>query len=144
MNLEYVAEEVRSFFEGKKLNVEYVILFGSLAGGYSRFSSDIDLGLRVRRNLDRIGLVKDVVLGLAPRLGVSEDALDIVVFNSKDLSENIIFFYEVLARGVFVWGDKRLYLDDLVRVSLLYADYRIQLRKAGFPAKYVEALGRKV
>ncbi|RLE72561.1 MAG: hypothetical protein DRJ37_02575 [Thermoprotei archaeon] len=144
MKLEKIVESLQSLFEKEKLNIKYVVLFGSLSRGYLHSLSDIDLGLRVGEKVNKLEITTKAVLELASKLKISEDILDVVVFNSSDISKNLVFFYELLAKGILIWGDREVYLEDLTRVSLLYSDYKIQLVKTGYFAKYVESLGEKV
>ncbi|MBM1155117.1 nucleotidyltransferase domain-containing protein, partial [archaeon] len=134
-----VLEVLRNLFEERGFPAIYAILFGSLAKGVAHPLSDLDVRVRVP-DLDEgsvLSLRIDLVLELASRLRISEDLIDVVVFRPVDVSARPAFFYEMLCNGILAWGDRRVYIEDLVKSALLNSDHNVQLRKSGYPTSYV-------
>jgi len=125
-------------------SIVYCVIYGSTARGHARSTSDVDIGLRIKDGSSGLSIKVEAILAFSRVLSLPEDLVDVKVFRAGDISSSPLFFYEMLSEAVFVEGDEGAFLEDLVRAAMLYADLKIQLKKARSVERYIEALGEAV
>lgn len=127
-----------------KESIVYCVIYGSFVKGHARSMSDVDIGLRIKDGSSGLSVKVEAVLAFSRVLSLPEDLVDVKVFRASDISSSPLFFYEMLSEAVLVEGDKEAFLEDLARAAMLYADLKIQLKKARSVERYIEALSEEV
>lgn len=145
LDLGRVSESLSKLLDRYRDSALYAVVFGSLARGTPRVDSDVDVGLRPKPgSLEKLlEKLPDLAVDIADELGLPVDRVDLALLDVEG-GVNLPFLYEALAYGILVWGDRRAYVEDLVRVALLYADHLVQLRKLDYQRKYAETYARRV
>ena len=130
-------EKLRGF-PGDKYGVVYAVLFGSAASRES--FEDVDVAVLFEREPE-LGVLAELVEGLARHLGLPYGGVDIVPLN-WDLP--CVLVVEALGRGVLVYARSiDEYLDDaLIRLKVCW-DFEISYRKLGLLDAALEAVKRK-
>jgi len=102
-----------------KYEIEYVVLFGSVAAGRATKESDIDFAVKFKTNDKKKieELLKEMILELP------ENA-DILVLNFAKPSVK----YEALTKGKLIWGDREKYWEDGIKAVKWFEDWRWMAR----------------
>jgi len=138
-------DKVKDYFSKNNEGIAYVLLFGSRIKGEEHVYSDIDIAVRPYHGYRRL-LVKRlpfIITDLARELDLSEDLIDVSIIEPSRYPRDLGFLYSVLSEGLFIFGDKKLFVDDIVMISLLYCDHQIELRKLRVLESYLENLGKR-
>jgi len=103
----------------EKYEIEYVVLFGSVAAGRATKESDIDFAVKFKTNDKKKieKLLKEMILELP------ENA-DILVLNFAKPSVK----YEALTKGKLIWGDREKYWEDGIKAVKWFEDWRWMAR----------------
>ncbi len=135
-----LVNKLENYFTKHSYRISYTILFGSRATGIQHGSSDIDVALRPVEEGYRglLRLLPTIVTDIARVLNVCEKLIDVSIVDPSSKTRKLSFLYSILCEGILVYGDRQQYLEDLVYVSLLYSDYRIELEKTGIIGAYLK------
>ncbi|HDI75008.1 MAG: hypothetical protein DRJ52_04200 [Thermoprotei archaeon] len=136
--------KLKKFFIKYGSRVDYVLLFGSLSKNTFTSVSDLDIAIKPTEGFEEYFEKKLplIICELALYLNINEDFIDITILK-LDNDYSYSFLYNIFKEGEIIYcRDRRKYIDDLVKVSLKYADYLIQLKKHRAVEKYVKKYTR--
>lgn len=126
---------LKEFFE-KVEEVEFAVIYGSVARGDVAPASDVDVAVKFRSAVAR-EVVVDLLTEVAGVLGVVEDKVDLLVVDEK-LPVELLF--KVVCDGIFLAGDREAYKRFRDRVVSMYLDFKLFREKMKLRERYLQFL----